>query len=136
MRKFFTLLLLGFTFVCFGQNNALNLYYDSDANELEPQQIRQLDAIVSNLDVNRIYELYIAGHADTTMTIPYNEVLSRKRAENVKKYFERKGIDPSVFQISCFGETKATSVDLKFDRRVDIEISYHTNLPSTSKTKE
>ena len=48
----------------------------------------------------------IGGHTDAVGTKDYNIFLSRKRAEAVKDYLTKKGIDPRRIKAVGYGKTK------------------------------
>jgi len=61
------------------------------------------DLINENPD---IHEVHILGHADRTGTEEHNEMLSRARAESVKRLLIHFGVDPSRLTTEAFGDTK------------------------------
>ena len=84
------------------------------------------------------YEVILAiGHADRIGSTKYNQKLSVRRAETVKKYLVEKGIAPNRVYAEGKGETqpltksadcrmknrKALIACLQPDRRVDVEVS-------------
>ncbi|MGB0934364.1 MAG: OmpA family protein [Lishizhenia sp.] len=62
------------------------------------------------------------GHADELGGEEVNLEISRKRAEAVKAYLVKKGIDASRLTAKGFGETKIISEDHSKNRRVEFEI--------------
>ncbi|MBX9811244.1 MAG: OmpA family protein [Burkholderiales bacterium] len=84
------------------------------------------------------YEVILAiGHTDRIGTQAYNQKLSVRRAEAVKKYLVDKGIEPNRIYAEGKGETqpvtkpgdckgkrgKALIACLQPDRRVDVEVT-------------
>jgi outer membrane protein OmpA-like peptidoglycan-associated protein/tetratricopeptide (TPR) repeat protein len=69
----------------------------------------------------------IYGHTDVQGSAEYNLILSRKRAEFVKDYLVRKGINPGALVIKPHGEENPVSINLnpetrKYNRRVEFEV--------------
>ena len=84
------------------------------------------------------YEVILAiGHADRIGTVQYNQRLSVRRAETVKKYLVGKGIEPNRVYAEGKGKSqpltkpgectvknrKALIACLQPDRRVDVEVT-------------
>lgn len=71
--------------------------------ESEPQ-LAELAAAIKGERLNGI-AILIEGHADSTGSLAYNEALSRRRAESVKRYLaSRFGIPASRFRVEARGE--------------------------------
>jgi outer membrane protein OmpA-like peptidoglycan-associated protein len=68
----------------------------------------------------------IAGHTDVVGTKNYNLFLSRKRAEAVKDFLTKKGIDSRRVSIVGFGATKplASNDDEKEGREVNRRVEF------------
>ena len=71
--------------------------------------------------------LLLEGHTDITGEESYNDDLSMKRAESIKKYLEFKGISADRIKIGVFGESKPkfsndTPGGRVLNRRVEILI--------------
>ena len=67
----------------------------------------------------------VAGHADKTGAAPYNQTLSRARANAVAAELVRLGVAQSTISITAFGDTRplvATAADVREpqNRRVEI----------------
>ena len=77
---------------------------------LSPQQQAILDN-AANV-INGLAEKYpnlevdVSGHTDWIGSEGYNEGLSERRADAVKKYLSRKGVDPAHVQTHAYGKTK------------------------------
>jgi len=75
-----------------------------------------------------ILEVHILGHADQTGTEAHNELLSRARAESVRKLLVHFGVEESRVTTEAFGDTKprlkGLSADaLRENRRVEFIIT-------------
>ncbi|TVP50673.1 MAG: OmpA family protein [Mongoliibacter sp.] len=69
-----------------------NIFFDFDKDELKQESMSSLkrlrDFLVTNYNVN----IYIVGHTDNVGSAAYNESLSLRRAESVKRYLLENGI--------------------------------------------
>jgi OOP family OmpA-OmpF porin len=79
----------------------------------------------------------VVGHTDPTGSAPYNEKLSRKRADAVKRYLVSRGVDPKRIVTEGMGSAKplVTAQDCSTlprvkmiacyqpDRRVEVEVT-------------
>jgi outer membrane protein OmpA-like peptidoglycan-associated protein len=71
--------------------NTIN--FDVNKSEIKPESFAELDKIVSYLNDNPDLKIKIIGHTDLTGEKEHNENLSKERAESVKKYFIKKGLN-------------------------------------------
>lgn len=111
--------------------------FDFDRSALRPEGTAMLDELVRVLQDAK-YEVILAiGHTDRIGTQAYNQKLSVRRAEAVKKYLVGKGIAPN--RIYAEGKGKSQPVTkpgdckgkrgkqliacLQPDRRVDVEVT-------------
>jgi len=78
--------------------------FRTDSYRLHRLTRRQLDRIVAQYrkrkDVGRIV---IGGHADERGSDPYNDVLARKRADEIRRYLVARGIPHSKIEVRSFG---------------------------------
>lgn len=72
-------------------------------NEFKPVLDEAASVLKSRPD---IVEVMIEGHTDAMGTDAYNQKLSEKRAESVKKYLISKGLSPMQLKTVGFGESK------------------------------
>ncbi|MGH8460702.1 MAG: OmpA family protein [Stenotrophobium sp.] len=71
-------------------------------------------------------EVEVSGHTDWIGSEGYNQGLSERRANAVKKYLSRKGVDPEHVQTHAYGETKpiapnTTAEGRALNRRAEIK---------------
>lgn len=71
-----------------------------------------LDEIADVIKKNRIRKLLITGHTDSTATEEYNLKLSTNRANAVKDYLVRRGVEPSVLVAQGMGKRKPKATNL------------------------
>lgn len=78
-----------------------------DRSEIRPQYRRLLGHIADYLKEDpSVRLLVVAGHADSTGFRSYNDGLSQRRAEAVRKYLLKQGIDEKMFEMHYYGERK------------------------------
>jgi OOP family OmpA-OmpF porin len=118
-------------------NFSADALFDFDKADLRPEGKAMLEDLTRVLQ-GATYEVILAiGHADRIGSTKYNQKLSVRRAETVKKYLVEKGIAPNRVYAEGKGETqpltksadcrmknrKALIACLQPDRRVDVEVS-------------
>ena len=81
-----------------------NIFYDSDSYTLKNQSQIELDKIFEFLSLNKNVSVEIGGHTDNTGSSEYNLELSRKRAEEVVLYLQKKGISVERIVAQGYGE--------------------------------
>ncbi|MDX1446883.1 OmpA family protein [Lishizhenia sp.] len=86
--------------------NLMPIYFNFDKHNIRPDAAEELDKIVVILNQHPDITLYLQAHTDTRGADYYNMWLSRKRAENSKKYLVAKGINPERLKIEFYGERK------------------------------
>ncbi|HEY8431919.1 MAG TPA: OmpA family protein, partial [Sandaracinaceae bacterium] len=103
-----------------------------DEAELRPEGIDQLDVVVEHYRQygDRYDRLIVGGHADARGTIPYNEELSRRRAEAVVNYLVSQGVPRDVIEVRAYGELlpaipeAQTPFEHQVNRRVAFEVQW------------
>ena len=102
--------------------NDLIIYFEFDDAGFKPDT--ETDARIAEfktwLDNNSESMLYITGHTDIIGTREYNNILGLKRAQNVKEYFESKGIEAGKMITESKGEDDpATDQDTEEGRAMN-----------------
>lgn len=77
-----------------GPAQPVNVLFEFDKYSLDSKGKATLDEIAVILEEYPLYNLQLSGHTDNFGCHNYNIELSRKRAEEAKKYLVEKGIDP------------------------------------------
>lgn len=101
--------------------------FDFDKSALKPAAITSLDNLVGQIKSLALEVIIATGHTDSVGTDAYNQKLSVRRAEAVKKHLVSKGIANNRIQIEGKGESQPVA-DNKTDdgraknRRVQIEV--------------
>ena len=104
-----------------------NLHFDIDKWDIKPKYYPILDEVIRVLKENPDLKLEIDGHTDNTGSDKYNMILSQKRAEAVKSYLIKHGIQPSRLKAIGFGFHKPvasndTPEGRAKNRRVELHI--------------
>lgn len=81
-----------------------NVYYDYDKSDLRPESIASLDSLVDFMRDNPSVTVEIYSFTDGKGTDDYNQGLSLRRAESVRKYLTSQGIDDSRLVAKAFGK--------------------------------
>jgi outer membrane protein OmpA-like peptidoglycan-associated protein len=83
-----------------------NIYFEYDKARFQTESYTELNKLESMLQQNQRLQVEIGGHTDAYGKWDYNKQLSQKRAEAVKDYLTKKGIDPRRIKAVGYGETK------------------------------
>jgi outer membrane protein OmpA-like peptidoglycan-associated protein len=83
-----------------------NIYFDFDKATFKTESYTELNKLETMLRQNPNMTCEIGGHTDGVGTKNYNLFLSRKRAEAVKDYLTKKGIDTRRIKAVGYGKTK------------------------------
>lgn len=88
-----------------------------------------LNQIANVLVTNPTYLIEIRGHTDNVGGSEFNQILSQKRAEAVRKYLIQKGINQKRMSANGYGDSlpvapNNTSEGKTLNRRVEFEISF------------
>ena len=119
------------------QGDALFKFGKFDAASILPAARKKLDELAAQLagyDKNSIDSIMVVGHADRLGKSAANQLLSERRANTVKSYFVKHGVDAGLIKASgkgstqpvkqCKGKKKTPALVacLEPNRRVDIVI--------------
>ncbi len=104
------------------------LEFETGKAVIKSVSLPSLDKLVKVMAENPEFSLRIAGHTDNVGNPDANMKLSRDRAEAVKAYFVKKGINANRFTVEAYGDTKPIadnkrSEGRKKNRRVEMEIT-------------
>ena len=121
---------------CDGIAKTHSIYFNFNRSNLTGEAKTKLDQIVdyATNPSNKVKNLNIIGYADEIGSDSYNMRLSEKRAQMVKKYLTKKGVNnATVADVRALGESSSVTeckgmkgkklIDCLWeDRRVDVEI--------------
>ena len=115
--------------VAVGQKIALNnLYFIQSKPELLPESTPELELILLFLRQNANVEIELQGHTDNQGDFDLNLRLSKERADAVKAYLTKNGIDNKRVSGRGFGSTRPLASNAqehtrKQNRRVELVIT-------------
>jgi len=103
----------------------LNIPFEFNSSELQPQataQLRQLRSALTSESLSKD-RFMVAGHTDAKGNPQYNQQLSERRAEAVRRYLVDNGVEPDRLQAVGYGAEHLALPDHPEDasnRRVEI----------------
>ena len=97
-------------------------FFDYDSSTLKPGAYSELRRISEVLNKYPQTTIEVGGHTDTRGSEEYNQVLSEKRAEAVKRELIQNGLSPQRIRAVGYGEKRTISSDHAMNRRVEIII--------------
>jgi sortase system peptidoglycan-associated protein len=108
-------------------NAGLSLHFRSGSSEIEPQYADQLTGIAKIAELLPASRIEIIGYADRNGDTQMNLILSKKRSDSVKTFFNRMGIQNSAITTLAYGETQPVESNQSFesdffDRRVIVRL--------------
>lgn len=103
------------------------ILFTLSSDQLTKQSYVALDTLAHLLRSNPALKLKIGGHTDNTGTEASNMKLSQKRADAVKKYLVKNGVEESRLEATGYGQTKpvagnTTAAGKAKNRRVELEL--------------
>lgn len=106
--------------------------HDFDQDKVKPLYYPSLNKIIELINSYPNSTLLISGHTDSKGSTEYNSRLSKRRAQNVAKYFTDKGIIASQIVIKNKGEetlreVEQSDVSRVFNRYTSITLVLNTN---------
>ncbi len=134
MYKILLTILISFPlFPAFAQRetDTFRLYFDLGVPRLNNVSEKKIDILIYNDKIINGSNIMIVGYADYLGTEGFNKHLSMKRAENVKEYLVKYGINANDIKLcEGKGEIERTGLNDKegypTDRRVDIVVNNRT----------
>jgi outer membrane protein OmpA-like peptidoglycan-associated protein len=129
-------------FYCSAQKetDTFKLYFDLNVPTLNQKMEKKIDLLIYNDKILSGSGVTIVGYADYLGSEKYNQELSMKRAQNVKDYLVKYGINEKDITL-CVGKGKVDRQGLTdpggypIDRRVDIVMNNYTGKSVTDKKK-
>ena len=101
------------------------MFFDWDRSVITAEAAAILDRAAAQYAATGQTSVVLAGHTDKSGTESYNQALSQRRADAVKRYMVGKGVADNVITTEAFGETRplvdtADGVREPQNRRVEI----------------
>ena len=107
----------------------LNLEFDTDSSALRPEHYSEIGRVVQFLREYPTANAVIEGHTDSDGSEAYNQALSERRAESVRRYLVAEaGIAAQRLSAVGYGETRPvasneTAAGKQENRRVSAVVS-------------
>ena len=104
-----------------------DVYFATDLAKLNDEGTSTIQSVANYMNQNPLAEVLITGHADFRGESPYNQTLSKLRAEAVSLQLLNNGIDKNRFIVHGYGEDRPKlegnhQAALQRNRRVEINI--------------
>ncbi len=105
------------------------LNFEFNSASFTPKSQKQLSKLQKYLKADRSMEIIlIAGHTDSQGKKTYNQSLSRRRAQSVKKFLVSAGVNSKQIRLSVYGESRpiasnANPVGRAKNRRVVVRLN-------------
>jgi OOP family OmpA-OmpF porin len=105
-----------------------SIYFATGSAKLLAKSNASLNAVAKTLTENPELKVHIDGHTDNTGSEAKNQVLSEQRAEAVKAYLIKKGVDESRLASQGFGQNSPiadnkTAAGRTKNRRVELNLT-------------
>lgn len=103
------------------------LYFLGDSDEYTPESKAAFEKVTAEIERRKAAEVAVIGHTDRMGPLEYNDSLSLKRAERVRKDFLDRGVPDGAISVAGRGEREpivptADEVTEPRNRRVEITI--------------
>lgn len=82
----------------------LLIFFDFNKDNLQPESYPELERAITIMKNHPTMEVEIAGYTDNVGSDTYNKELSQRRANSVKDYIVKHGIDSKRIQAKGYGE--------------------------------
>ncbi len=107
IRKIFLIITtISTTFNCTGQTAEMVLNYELNEWKLDLENRKSLAIFLESSEPESITKIAISGHTDAKGDDNYNQELSKKRAETVKREVIKMGYSESLIKLDFFGENR------------------------------
>ena len=108
-------------------NRTFLVFFDWNRADLTERARQIIGEAAQQVRAQRSTRIEVAGHADRSGTVQYNQALSRRRAETVAAELVRLGVAREEIAVTAFGETQplvptADNVREPQNRRVEIVV--------------
>lgn len=108
-----------------------SIEFDFDKAELRPENREILSRIAGVLLTAEDFSIQVYGHTDDVGSVEYNQQLSERRAEAVRRYLIEAGVDEDTIQSKGFGKAaplvEGTDPEARQrNRRVEIAVVHTT----------
>jgi outer membrane protein OmpA-like peptidoglycan-associated protein len=106
---------------------SFHLYFLGDSDEYTQESKDAFEKVFAEIARRKVAEIAVIGHTDRVGALEYNDTLSLRRAERVRKDFVDRGIPTGAIHVSGRGEREpivptADEVSEPLNRRVEINV--------------
>jgi outer membrane protein OmpA-like peptidoglycan-associated protein len=103
----------------------VDVNFELNDASIKPNLVSLLNEVVVLLKANPGSSIVLEGHTDATGEDEFNQLLSQKRTESLRKYLLSQGIDPNRVKTGSFGESKPKFLNTSpkgraLNRRVEV----------------
>ena len=103
------------------------LYFLGDSDEYTPESKEAFELVFAEVERRKVAEIVVIGHTDRVGALEYNDNLSLRRAERVRKDFVDRGVPDDAINVAGRGEREpivptADEVSEPRNRRVEINV--------------
>ena len=85
---------------------AQTVYFDLDKANIKSGEVEKIRTVASHLKANPTHLLEVDGHCDERGTEEYNRSLGERRAQGIREFLAREGVDAGRVRTVSFGEDK------------------------------
>jgi len=115
------------------QKHRILIHFNNDSIELSEGALEILDIILNSAILNQKAEIIVEGFTDSYGNYWYNKKLSLLRANAVKNYFVKQGLNPSRIKSMGRGSESPignnhSRVGRRQNRRVEIKFAFANDL--------
>jgi len=109
-----------------------NVFFNFDKSKMQINKNEKIDSLCKYLKKNSEAKVAVIGYTDAVGSKSYNDRLSQKRAETIKKYMTDEGVNENQIEIYAYGEDNPVAFNKKnnkyfepskkFNRRVEFQV--------------
>ncbi len=123
----FLILILSIFFYAKGQELSNSIYFKPGKMTIDKSSFDELYDIADIMQALPDYQFIIAGHVDSASSIETGITISKMRADAVKKFLVKAGVNPDQLETVGYGDTKPkynnqTPSGRRKNRRVEISL--------------
>lgn len=100
-------------------SKTINVYFGNGSSAVSTKDLAELDKIAAEVKTGSQYIL-LSGYASKVGKPSVNQKLSEARANNVKNYLVKKGINADRIGVQSYGDAASSGTDN--DRRVEVQV--------------
>ncbi len=109
------------------QSVNLHITFENNSAKVDSASMQNIDKVVNFMQLNKNYDIKIVGYTDDRGSAAYNQKLSQRRADAVKKLLIEKGVEPARVSALGRGEENpiadnATEEGRAQNRRIEAEL--------------